>query len=89
MEEYNNKVQVISLDEDSAEFSAKSTFDHPYPTTKIMWIPDAVSNIFVMYFLFYYCFLHRKEFSLTFLQPVVIIYVFGKQENLIPGWNAF
>lgn len=44
MEEYNNKVQVISLDEDSAEFSAKSTFDHPYPTTKIMWIPDAVCN---------------------------------------------
>lgn len=42
VEEYNNKVQVISLDEDSAEFSAKSTFDHPYPTTKIMWIPDAV-----------------------------------------------
>lgn len=43
VEEYNNKVQVISLDEDTAEFSAKSTFDHPYPTTKIMWIPDGVS----------------------------------------------
>ena len=43
VEEYNNKVQVISLDEDSAEFSPKSTFDHPYPTTKIMWIPDGVS----------------------------------------------
>lgn len=46
VEEYNNKVQVISLDEDSAEFSAKSTFDHPYPTTKIMWIPDAVGHLF-------------------------------------------
>ncbi len=44
VEEYNNKVQVISLDEDSAEFSAKSTFDHPYPTTKIMWIPDGVCS---------------------------------------------
>lgn len=43
MEEYNNKVQIVSLDEDSAEFSAKSTFDHPYPTTKIMWIPDSVN----------------------------------------------
>lgn len=42
VEEYNNKVQVISLDEDSAEFVPKSTFDHPYPTTKIMWIPDGV-----------------------------------------------
>ena len=40
MEEYNNKVQIVSLDEDTSEFSAKSTFDHPYPTTKIMWIPD-------------------------------------------------
>ena len=40
MEEYNNKVQVVSLDEDTSEFTAKSTFDHPYPTTKIMWIPD-------------------------------------------------
>ncbi|CAG9129032.1 unnamed protein product [Plutella xylostella] len=40
VEEYNNKVQIISLDEETSEFSAKSTFDHPYPTTKIMWIPD-------------------------------------------------
>merc|ERR1711994_737687 len=30
-----------SLDEDTSEFTAKSTFDHPYPTTKIMWIPDS------------------------------------------------
>lgn len=41
VEEYNNKVQIVSLDEDTSEFTAKSTFDHPYPTTKIMWIPDA------------------------------------------------
>lgn len=50
VEEYNNKVQIVSLDEETAEFSAKSTFDHPYPTTKIMWIPDSkgrqISNIF-------------------------------------------
>ena len=31
----------MSLDEDTSEFTAKSTFDHPYPTTKIMWIPDS------------------------------------------------
>jgi WD40 repeat protein len=31
----------VSLDEETSEFSAKSTFDHPYPTTKIMWIPDS------------------------------------------------
>lgn len=41
VEEYNNKVQIVSLDEDTSEFVAKSTFDHPYPTTKIMWIPDS------------------------------------------------
>ena len=41
VEEYNNNVPVVSLDEDTSEFTAKSTFDHPYPTTKIMWIPDS------------------------------------------------
>lgn len=41
IEEYNNKVQIVSLDEESSEFYAKATFDHPYPTTKLMWIPDA------------------------------------------------
>ena len=44
VEEYNNKVQIVSLDEETSDFSAKSTFDHPYPTTKIMWIPDSVSR---------------------------------------------
>ena len=44
VEEYNNKVQIVSLDENAAEFAAKSTFDHPYPTTKIMWIPDTKGN---------------------------------------------
>ena len=38
---YNNKVQIVSLDEEAGEFTPKSTFDHPYPTTKIMWIPDS------------------------------------------------
>jgi DDB1- and CUL4-associated factor 7 len=42
VEEYNNKVQVVMLDEDSGDFAARSTFEHPYPTTKIMWIPDTV-----------------------------------------------
>jgi len=40
VEEYNNKVQIVQLDEDSGDFSSRSTFEHPYPTTKIMWIPD-------------------------------------------------
>lgn len=40
VEEYNNKVQIVALNEDISEFGPKSTIDHPYPTTKIMWIPD-------------------------------------------------
>ena len=54
VEEYNNKVQIVSLDEDTSDFSAKSTFDHPYPTTKIMWIPDSVSlpNYRTIYYLY-------------------------------------
>jgi 3-methyladenine DNA glycosylase Mpg len=86
VEEYNNKVQVISLDEDSAEFSAKSTFDHPYPTTKIMWIPDAVC---CFYFIYGYrnCInfvVSRKEFFQIYLLLVGTIYAYGKQENQTP-----
>lgn len=40
IEEYCNKVQIIQLDEDKGEFVAHHTFDHPYPTTKIMWNPS-------------------------------------------------
>jgi len=40
IEEYNNKVEVIQLDEESGQFRVRSMLDHPYPTTKIMWIPD-------------------------------------------------
>ncbi|XP_017482468.1 PREDICTED: DDB1- and CUL4-associated factor 7-like [Rhagoletis zephyria] len=41
IEEYTNKVQIVTLNEETSEFSAETTFDHPYPTTKIMWIPDS------------------------------------------------
>ena len=37
-------MQIVTLDENTSEFSAKATFDHPYPTTKIMWIPDHDGN---------------------------------------------
>ena len=36
---------MISLDENTSEFSIKSIFEHPYPTTKIIWIPDTVCII--------------------------------------------
>ena len=42
VEEYSNKVEIITLDEQRREFPAEPThrFDHPYPCTKIMFVPD-------------------------------------------------
>ncbi|CDW52031.1 DDB1 and CUL4 associated factor 7 [Trichuris trichiura] len=55
IEEYSNKVsgrlfdqfldtaarvQIIQLDEEAGEFINTAQFDHPYPATKLMWIPD-------------------------------------------------
>jgi len=40
LEEYTNRVEIVQLNEESGEFVAKGGFDHPYPTTKIMFIPD-------------------------------------------------
>ncbi|UYV67327.1 DCAF7 [Cordylochernes scorpioides] len=40
IEEYTNKVQIVNLEEGASEFRAVATFDHPYPTTKILWAPD-------------------------------------------------
>lgn len=44
IEQYKNKVQIIQYDEASDEFVQKGQFDHPYPTTKLQWIPDAKSS---------------------------------------------
>lgn len=42
LEEYNNRVQIIQLDEEMGEFKndPRLAFDHPYPATKIMFMPD-------------------------------------------------
>lgn len=40
IEEYNNKVSIIQLHEEQGEFSHIGTFEHPYPATKLLWIPD-------------------------------------------------
>ena len=41
----NFQLQIIQLDEDRGEFVLHATFDHPYPTTKIMWIPDQTAQL--------------------------------------------
>jgi WD repeat-containing protein 68 len=43
------QVQIVSLDEESSDFVARSIFEHPYPTTKIMWIPDSVCRLIICF----------------------------------------
>lgn len=42
IEEYNNTVQIVQHNAESLDFIA--SFDHPYPTTKVAWIPDPDSS---------------------------------------------
>lgn len=49
IEEYNNKVQIVSLDisnntSSGRGFTTRCQFEHPYPTTKISWIPDTIGT---------------------------------------------
>lgn len=42
IEEYANKFHIIQLqqnDQENWQFQKRSDFDHPYPATKVMWIP--------------------------------------------------
>lgn len=41
LEEYSNRVEIVELNTDTGSFVSTASFDHPYPTTKIQWIPDA------------------------------------------------
>jgi WD repeat-containing protein 68 len=44
VEEYSNKVKIVQLDVEADTFKEVAEFDHPYPTTKIMWRPDKVCS---------------------------------------------
>jgi WD repeat-containing protein 68 len=39
-EEYSNSVRIIQLDDETHQFNEIGQFEHPYPATKIMWMPD-------------------------------------------------
>jgi WD repeat-containing protein 68 len=43
-EEYTNKVDIVQYSEEKDEFVRRGGFDHPYPTTKISWVPDPEGN---------------------------------------------
>ena len=34
------RTQIVQLDDERGEFVKRGEFDHPYPTTKVMFIPD-------------------------------------------------
>jgi WD repeat-containing protein 68 len=40
IEEYNNKIEIVSLNVEKNAFERQFIFDHPYPATKLMWYPD-------------------------------------------------
>eukprot|EP01059_Diplonema_ambulator_P035775 TRINITY_DN8580_c0_g1_i2.p1 TRINITY_DN8580_c0_g1~~TRINITY_DN8580_c0_g1_i2.p1 ORF type:complete len:372 (+),score=78.76 TRINITY_DN8580_c0_g1_i2:35-1117(+) len=44
IEEYQNKVSIIQLDDAQNKLTQQASFDHPYPATKIMWLPDQRTN---------------------------------------------
>ncbi len=42
IEDTANKVEIIMLDEEKGKFLECTQFEHEYPPSKIMWIPDQV-----------------------------------------------
>eukprot|EP00040_Diaphanoeca_grandis_P040451 m.261823 g.261823 ORF g.261823 m.261823 type:complete len:348 (-) comp43259_c0_seq1:47-1090(-) len=45
MEEYTNKVQIVQLNREKGKFDPIASVDHPYPTTKIIWMPDSKDSV--------------------------------------------
>lgn len=53
IEDFNNSIdvflhlfllQIVYLDENKGEYVSSNVLSHPYPATKIMWIPDLSNN---------------------------------------------
>jgi len=45
IEDTANKVEIIMLDEEKGKFLECTQFEHEYPPSKIMWIPDQVGRL--------------------------------------------
>jgi DDB1- and CUL4-associated factor 7 len=41
---FRRPAQIIQVDDDKNELVGRGMFDHPYPTTKIMWAPEALAG---------------------------------------------
>ena len=37
------QISIVQLREEQGDFLHIGTFEHPYPATKVLWIPDPVS----------------------------------------------
>jgi len=44
LDDYTNKVNIVKLNEQKGSFDVTHEFDHPYPCTKLAWIPDRVGS---------------------------------------------
>lgn len=42
VEDVRNEIQVIQLNLDTENFETKVKFDHPFPATKLIWLPEKV-----------------------------------------------
>jgi WD repeat-containing protein 68 len=42
IDQFRNKISIVQLEDN--KFKEVHTFDHPYPATKIMWVPDRVAK---------------------------------------------
>lgn len=40
-----SQVEIVQLNEKSGNFESNAVFEHQYPPTKLMWIPDLVSGV--------------------------------------------
>ena len=47
VEDVSNKIKIIKLDKEQGnggDFVEMCTFDHEYPATKVLWLPDKSTN---------------------------------------------
>lgn len=84
------QVQLVGLDEESSEFICRNTFDHPYPTTKLMWIPDtkgvypdllATSGDYLRVWRVSRCFISRQQCEVPKNRQVVLFQHGGNKGN--------
>ncbi|EGR30663.1 WD repeat protein [Ichthyophthirius multifiliis] len=40
LEDIDNQIEIVQLNQEKGEFEKKCSFEHKYPPTKLIWIPD-------------------------------------------------